>query len=88
MSSSVYSRTFVKAAELVGGRAKLCRELRVPASELEKWIDGKGVPPIGMFLKAVDIVISETPAPGGGSPPDDTPAPRDCSPGDSPTSRY
>ena len=67
MASSVYSRTLQQAAELIGGRAKLCRYLRVPMAELQRWIDDKAAPPIGIFLRAVDFIIDSTPAPGGGT---------------------
>ena len=81
MAASVYSRTFQKAAELAGGRAKLCRALRVPSAELDRWIADEAVPPIGVFLRAVDLVIAETPAPGGdsSSDPGEAPAPQECS---------
>jgi len=78
VAATVYSRALRKAAELIGGRAKLCRHLRVPMAELEQWIDDKAVPPIAIFLRAVDLVIEDTPAPGD-SGPGEPPAPRDCS---------
>lgn len=81
MISSVYSRTLQKAAELLGSRQKLARHLRVPLGELEKWIAGTAVPPTGSFLKAVDVVIVETPAPSGGEPssdPGEPPPPREA----------
>jgi hypothetical protein len=78
MISSVYSRTFQKAAQLVGGQKKLARHLRVPLAELEKWITGGEAPPTATFLKAVDLVLDETAAPSAGSEPADPPAPRDC----------
>jgi hypothetical protein len=85
---TVYSRTLRKAAEIIGGRAKLCRHLRVPMSELEQWIDDKAVPPIAIFLRAVDVVVADTAAPGD-SGPGEPPAPRDCSgAGDSSGTRY
>jgi hypothetical protein len=89
VAASVYSRTLQKAAELIGGQAQLCRRLRVPAAELQRWIDDKALPPIGIFLRAVDLIIEETPPPvdSGGS--EEPPAPRDCSSaGDSPATRY
>ena len=89
MAQSVYSRTLQKAAELMGGRSQLCRHLHVPMNDLQKWIDDKTVPPIGIFLRAVDLVIQETPPPAGSDGPGDPPAPRDASPADdSSTSRY
>jgi hypothetical protein len=88
VASSVYSRTLQKAAELVGGRAKLCRALRVPAAELDAWIEDKSTPPLGIFLRAVDLLIDESPAPGE-SDPGEPPAPRDCSStGDSSSTLY
>jgi len=78
MPSSVYSRTMQKAAELAGGHKKLARQLRVPMAELEKWIAGAGTPPTATFLKAVDLVLDETPSPPPASEPLDPPAPRDC----------
>jgi hypothetical protein len=78
VATSVYSRTFQKAAELIGGHAKLCRHLRVPEASLQRWIDDKEVPPVGIFLKAVDYIIDETPTPGS-SDPGDPPTPRSAS---------
>lgn len=84
MVAKVYSRTFLKAAELCGGQKKLARYLRVPLTDLEKWIAGGDAPPINVFLKAIDLVLDETPSPAAGSEPDDPP-PRDCAGlGDSP----
>jgi hypothetical protein len=77
MASSVYSRTFQKAAELKGGQKKLARYLQVPLADVEKWIIGKDTPPIAIFLKAVDLVLEETSS-SAGSDPGDPPAPRDC----------
>jgi hypothetical protein len=89
VAASVYSRTFQKASELLGGHAKLCRHLRVPLTDLEKWIADKGVPPIGIFLRAVDLILQETPAPPSDTGSDDPAAPRDCSSsGDSSATRY
>jgi hypothetical protein len=79
VASSVYSRTLQKAAELIGGRKNVCRHLRVPAAELDKWIDDKAVPPIGVFLRVVDFIIDETPPPAESSDPGDAPPSRDCS---------
>ena len=72
------SRTLQRAAEILGGRDKLSRELRVPVKELDRWIAEEAEPPRGVFLRAVDIVLEETPAPGS-SEPGDPPSPRDAS---------
>ncbi len=87
MAASVYSRALQKAVELVGGKVSLCRRLRVPVSELEKWISDKAIPPSGIFLKVVDLLIEETPPPPGSEPPD-PPAPHDASSSGESTTRY
>jgi hypothetical protein len=88
VAASVYSRTLQKAADLIGGRARLCRHLHVPAAELQKWIDDKAVPPMGVFLRAVDLIIEETPPPGNASDPGEPAPPRDCSPADGEPTQY
>ena len=78
MAQKVYARTFQKAAELAGGRRELARMLQVPEAEIEKWVAGSGVPPLPVFLKAIDFVLDETAPPAGLSEPPDSGAPRDC----------
>jgi hypothetical protein len=56
------SRTLQRAAEILGGRDRLSRQLRVPARELDRWIAEEAEPPRGVFLRAVDIVLEETSA--------------------------
>lgn len=59
--NSVYSRTLQRAALLSGGAKMLARRLRVPLSDLQKWIAGQGQPPTQVFLSAVDLVLDTTP---------------------------
>ncbi|MBV8033220.1 MAG: hypothetical protein JO035_17035 [Betaproteobacteria bacterium] len=80
MPASVYSRTLLKAAEIAGGRPKLCRYLRVPAKDLDKWIAGEEVPPQSVFLQAVDLIVEDPPA---GSEPGDPTGGLDAAPGTS-----
>lgn len=88
MARSVYSRALRKAAEMMGSYQKLCRYLQVPAADLQSWIDDKAVPPVAVFLRAIDYILDETPPPTG-SEPSDAPAPRDsASCGDAPATRY
>lgn len=88
MLPSIYSRALRKAAELVGGSKELARRLRVPMSELAAWMNDKSAPPRWVFLKAVDIILEETPAPGE-SEPGDPSAPRESAPaGDRSETRY
>ena len=77
MVDRVYSRTFQKAVELIGGRKELARELRVPLAELERWITGDAKPPLQIFLKAIDLVLDETAPQGGLSEPNDGAPPRE-----------
>lgn len=78
MAASVVSRTLQRAAELLGGRAKLCKYLRVPSGDLDHWIADEEEPPRGVFLRAVDLVLAETQPPPG-SEPGDPPSPHDAS---------
>ncbi len=50
-------RTLERALAIVGSRAQLARELRVPRDELCSWLKGDDVPPTAVFLDAVDIVV-------------------------------
>jgi hypothetical protein len=50
----------VRAAELVGGAAALSRRLQIPTSDLMQWIRGTSKPPMGIFLRLVDVVIEES----------------------------
>ena len=68
----------------MGGHLRLCRHLKVPSTDLADWINGKGTPPLAIFLKAVDLVLDEA-ASGGGSDPGDPPASRDASAPDTST---
>jgi len=76
--ASIYSRTLQRAAELVGGRAALCRLLQVPAADLQKWIEDKAATPRSVFLRAVDVILTES-APSSDPGPGDPPPSRDCS---------
>ena len=62
----------MRAAELLGGRDKLARVLRVPKDELDKWIAGDAKPPREAFLRVVDIILDET---GAAGEPNDAPEP-------------
>jgi hypothetical protein len=81
----VYSRTFVKAAEVLGGKKELARELHVPVDEIERWIGGAAKPPLPVFLKAIDLVLDETAPPGGLSEPAEPEPPRECAAGGPPS---
>ena len=57
---TVQARTLQHAADILGGKDKLRAALRVPKTSLEQWLKGRALPPMDVFLKAVDII--STPA--------------------------
>lgn len=81
VTASVYSRALLRAAELVGGREKLSRLLRVPKAEIDKWVAGGAKPPREVFLRVVDLILDETAAEGGDTP--EPPASREAATGSS-----
>jgi hypothetical protein len=80
VATSVYSRAVRKAAEVIGGREKLARTLKVPLEEIDKWIADKGKPPRELFLRVVDLLIDDNGVADASSP-GDAPPSRDCAAG-------
>jgi len=74
MTASVYARAVQKAAELVGGRAKLARLLHVPAAEIDHWIAEQAKPPREIFLRVVDLILDESGPAAEGDPPEAPPS--------------
>ena len=60
MAASVYSRALQRAAQLVGGREKLAKILRVPRAEIDRWLADEAKPPREIFLRIVDLILDET----------------------------
>jgi len=60
---SLHIELLRKAAELLGGSARLGRELQVPARNLGRWMTGLEPMPRPMFLKVVDLIIALTSEP-------------------------
>jgi hypothetical protein len=56
---AVGAPTLRRAAEILGGRERLRRYLKVSALSLAVWMAGAEPPPVDVFLKAVDV-IAET----------------------------
>ena len=83
MAATVYSRALLRAAELLGGRDKLARALRVPVADLEKWIAGETKPPREVFLRVVDLILDETGPASSAGDTQDPPPPRDAAGGSS-----
>jgi hypothetical protein len=68
----VYTRTLIRAADIVGGELELALRLKVTPSHLHLWIRGMSTPPLDVFLSAVDIVVANDQAlrPGAAPPQD------------------
>lgn len=77
VAATVYSRALLRATELLGGREKLARVLRVPVAEIDKWIAGAAKPPREVFLRVVDLILDET-GPSVDSDAQDPTPPRDA----------
>ena len=60
MAASVYSRALQKAAQLLGGREKLARILRVPSGDIGKWIADEAKPPREVFLRVIDLILDDS----------------------------
>ena len=56
---SIYARTLIRAAEIVGGPYALAVAIRVPTEILESWFFGEAIPPAEYFLRAVEIVVAD-----------------------------
>jgi hypothetical protein len=61
MPITLTQRVLQLAAEISGGRQVLARRLQVPVSDMGLWLIGEGRPPQQTFLKAVDILVENTP---------------------------
>lgn len=54
-----FGRTLIVASELLGGSEALSSHLGVSRRDLLAWMTGNVQPPIGVFLRAVDVLIDE-----------------------------
>ena len=53
----LYARTFIRAAEIVGGPEALADAISVPIATLESWFLGEALPPVEHFHRAVEILL-------------------------------
>lgn len=53
---TVHARALLRAVEILGGIDELARQVDVPAYDLAVWMKGEVMPPLAVFLKAVDII--------------------------------
>jgi hypothetical protein len=55
--TSVYARTLHRACVIVGGVEHLASQFGISAVSLVAWMEGREVPPLGVFLGAVDVIL-------------------------------
>lgn len=55
---TVYTRTFRRAIDTLGGADQLGKALGASVGEIQAWAEGLTVPPPGAFLAAIDIVAN------------------------------
>jgi hypothetical protein len=54
---SLSAHALNRALALVGSIRNLAYRLRVPSGDLQAWLAGQDVPPLSVFLEAVDIIL-------------------------------
>ena len=54
---TVHTRVLHRACQILGGVDKLARHLKVSPQMVHSWLDGDEVPPAGIFLRAVDLIL-------------------------------
>lgn len=54
---TVHTRVLHRACQILGGVEPLARHLKVSLTMLHAWLEGEEVPPPGIFLKAVDLIL-------------------------------
>jgi len=59
--AKIYATALRRAAEILGGKSALQMVLQIPMTRLDSWLDGSEQPPMGAFLKAVDVLASAQP---------------------------
>jgi hypothetical protein len=55
---TVYVDALNRAAIAMGGEARLATALRVPASDVRRWLQGGAYPSTEIYQKALDLLIS------------------------------
>ena len=53
------ARTLYRAVGLCGGVAPLAKILGVVVADLSRWLDGDELPPLAVYLMALDIVAGK-----------------------------
>ena len=52
------TRTLALALSTIGSLEGLAQYLGVTGEDIQRWLEGDGRPPIGVYIKALDLVAS------------------------------
>ena len=52
------TRTLALALSTIGGLAELAQYLGASEQDIEQWMKGRGRPPTGIYMKALDLVAN------------------------------
>jgi hypothetical protein len=52
------TRTLALALSTIGSLERLAQHLGVKEEQIEQWMEGRGKPPIRVFMRALDLVAS------------------------------
>lgn len=59
----LYAETLQRAATKLGGVDELSKKLQVRSRFIASWIEGKGMPPKDVFLRAADLLYAPSERP-------------------------
>jgi len=57
---TVHARAIVRAIEILGGVDEFSRRAKVSPYDISLWSRGKSMPPMDVFLLAVDVICQRT----------------------------
>jgi hypothetical protein len=77
---TVESRALQKAVNLIGSRTNLAERIGIKIEDLEEWLAGTRRLPREVFLRVVDVILDELPAPADASDPADSSPSRSATP--------
>jgi hypothetical protein len=57
---TVHARAIVRAVEILGGVDEFARHAKATPYDISLWSNGKSLPPMDVFLLAVDVITQRT----------------------------
>ena len=63
-NSHIYIKCLHEACLLLGGEQRLAEYLGVSVEQVERWLNGREVPPDPIFLRCIDLVAERQRPPG------------------------